>query len=804
MRVLIHVAGEADLGVPSRRPEDPGWTVDARRRLVAQRVAGLAHSSPERATSLLRTLSFGDGQPHTGHDRSPLAIAQGRLAHHDRRGESPSTHLLVVGSALGSGVPTDGIAGALVDLACRGHLEGVQGAEALTVDSFDEDAIMAGLRERLNPGAAGTRLPADAELIVTWGSGAIRLALAILAGALSSQHRVSMLDTNPKHPLEAPALFGLDAQTDRDPLVSRLLALGFVGAALQQASRVHDPRLAEIRAEKQAIDAAVNGDPDDHVNLGKVAAAELSRLEPLSGMTIRAWATAYYRYLAREEGARDWVEAATTQRRRDGVRGPMLGEVIGVVRAAYQRDPSTANAWLLGEGEELNEVGERVHRLLPPTAEQLDLLTRLIDAATLPTPIGLRWPRRTVLAVAAVGIGGAPPHHKGIAQTILGNPPGETVLYALSAEKEPREETCAPAPQGQLLLLGSADLTLGHAEKLADGISADCVHEGWRTSSSARAVGYDNVTPAEAVRSAYRAVSVELGRTNPDAVVVVASGERSALAGALAAATRWSHDNGIPVLLRSYPEGSSSPQPPHDHEVLPAATADLLLLRTAAACVRRLELRSAARLLALGSAQLRELAVVAGGLGRELPRVDDHPVEHIRLCRDLMARVGAQVVELSRLLSAADAAVDSLRARGIVVASPGRPQPTDVRELDLSHCLGLLRVARNELTTHHGGGGANAAVAAASSSYRVFRGGRTERPTALHLLRRLVELLEELEMIGGTLGGSGFDTRVTDLLAAIEDLEHESSAAQVGIVAVGGMMEFPNLDQDAQGDDHEK
>jgi hypothetical protein len=595
--VVVHIVGEADLGIASNAAPVPAGgergSFEERAATRQARLGALATrpSGPE-SRRLLAELDWRDGRPVSGTPgadgahRSPLATILSRHAH--------EVALLLIATELppGQGRPelnTADIADALgCALAADPALYGapVRLCSTLRVTSVDEAELLPQLRGALDrvgvvdAAADPTAAPTAVELV--WGAGMTTLAIAALAALI--ERRSDWRAVEPDQGTELP----LHLQPGPDPRLAWYLRLGYPHALLDEPD-VGLPAAAEaiVRAVIGRLNVAPGIDPT-HA-LAQLVAADLRRQDSTAALAVRALVVALYRARL-GAGERDWFDL------HPGEPYPTLGTVIGAVRA--ERPPrSAADKFLLSCAAVNGAVSDRAHRLraLSPAGRGhiRALLERVDDPAVAPAAFAAadlpdlpRVPTGEVLAVWAVG------HGRPYGQDLVANGPGAEVSGYVDA---------APGAALSLrIVLVPTIQTAAAAEDLQRLLEETTRHGSIRDVTVAVTRPVDKTAPA--ARAELLETLAQHGQS-AEALVLAPIGDKDLVAGLLHALLDHSARRGIPIFLRHTHQGLVGYQQlggllGNDRQLVPVVRRALV----------RLDLDTAARLLGAGSRQFVALA----------------------------------------------------------------------------------------------------------------------------------------------------------------------------------------------------
>lgn len=412
--------------------------------------------------------------------------------------------------------------------------------------------------------------------------------------------------------------------------VAWLLSQGYVLQAIKWAKMhgVDDESIftQEVRAVADVVSKLSKDVPDlTDEELARLTCLWLLRGDNGAGLAVRAWVKAHYEaVLARENAAREKVgekslssmfELASARRRSE------LGPVIS--QAKREGRDSDADRWLAGQ-DDLNEIGKgSTHDFALPSSKDMSRIRaerELSDFA----PDWMPWPgRRPVLYIYGRGTG-----RVANGKSMPSFP--ERIL--LSA---PQPELRRAAPGGMLSDKPPLPIVFRilHSNESSDEANEDrdilrdlVPDKGW------------NLTDAEDVLRRYEApadrsagaeaeiandVSVRvkkiLAETSPAAVVLVGSGQKGVVFGALHAAQAWCGQHAVPLFLQTFvdPTEKNEEVESQFHRFALHADAEAALLEVAAAGLDSLNLLSAARALSAGDQDMDELAEQCDDLRRK-------------------------------------------------------------------------------------------------------------------------------------------------------------------------------------------
>ena len=824
--LLVHVAGTADLGIPlivggRSRPRQETAELTARRaaELDAARTGG-------RAADLLLGLRFTQKDPRADDAAGPApgsappaaapapsggappAAAPGSALRKElgalaRLAGEPGTSsedidILVVGVEGGS-TPTDSIARALVGALRRASAQVrdlVAGRRARVLDA----CILPGLQvsrasiETLERAIGGH----DGHVLLALAGGATTV-FAEVAGVAAATHgdewSLALIDrVGDEHADGAAPILRMSVDGE-DPLRGWLMGLGLPtvlareydgrGTGAQAGGEMPD----EVRRAAGALRRAVGETPVEG-GIGPEDFAQLlwtdtARGDLAAGMALRAWVAAEYRRRRRRYLDRTGLDEAEHP---DALRkGGELGRAIGrLEKEASTRPLAAPEAWLVAQRDFIDLGIGATHRF---DEAGDDLRERVRAALGGQPPDWLSWPSGTVCLLTAQGQPrgrGRGPERDPIAVALLRAQPDPALRRACSV----------PGPLTLRTFIACSDDSLGEGRGVVDRLAAGDVdhHPDWEppgadgatARSYGRAATSDGVTASGAEESMSRAGrlaaqwledQLEERWSRPRAIVVTVVGEKPVVIALLRAAQIFGARHGIAVLLASTvrEDGQNVLQ---FHQFGLDRDVRRALLRATGYCLDRLDLLTAARLLALGDPAMEESAGEARALADELVRAVQ--TEDIDGCAgvilgvmgavgrmidhvppDARARLATIIGELlnpapeskrtsafrePRILALADGQFDQ-RKNSVYTSNDA-----DLADEGAGALLRLLVRVRNKVTINHGSKGLSEATEQVLSRYR-----RESRCTYARLVERAVTAVESNSGVG-TEGDSGVGT----------------------------------------------
>ncbi|WP_311470552.1 hypothetical protein [uncultured Actinomyces sp.] len=661
--LLVHVAGAADLGIPlivvgqRRSPEETA-------ELTARRAAELdAARAGEETADLLLGLHFAQEDP--GADdaarSAPGSALRKELGALARLAAEPgaSSHdvdILVVGVE-GGRTPTDAIARTLVEALRRIPAEICDLVAGRGVRVLDA-CILPGLHvsqtsiETLEKAIGGH----DGHVLLALAGGATTV-LAEVAGVVAATHgdewSLALIDRVGDDQADGGAPILHMSVDGENPLRGWLMGLGLPTVLAEEYDRRRTGAQADadmpdgVRRAAGALRRAVGDDPVtgpiDPEDFAQLLWTDTARGDLAAGMALRAWVAAEYRRRRRQyldETGLDETEHPDALRK-----GGELGRTIGRLEEEARTRPLAApEAWLAAQRDFIDLGIGATHRF---DRAGDDLRERVRAALGGRPPDWLSWPSGTVCLLSGQGTSrkDRPERRAPIAVALLRAQPDRALRRACSV----------PGPLTLRTFIACSDESLDEGRDVVDRLAADDPdrHADWQApeADGATAVSYgpattsDGVTASGAEESMSRAGrlatqwledQLEERWSRPRAIVVTVLGEKPVVIELLRAAQVFGARHGIPVLLMStVRSGGENVLQFHqfglDRDVRRA------LLRATGYCLDRLDLLTAARLLALGDPAMEGLADEARALADELVKAVQ--TEDIDGCADVIVGV---------------------------------------------------------------------------------------------------------------------------------------------------------------------
>lgn len=815
--LLVHVAGAADLGIPlivvgqRRSPEETA-------ELTARRTAELdAARAGEETADLLLGLHFSQEDP--GADdaarSAPGSALRKELGALARLAAEPGTSshdvdILVVGVE-GGRTPTDAIARTLVEALRRIPAEICDLVAGRGVRVLDA-CILPGLHvsqtsiETLEKAIGGH----DGHVLLALAGGATTV-LAEVAGVVAATHgdewSLALIDRVGDDQADGGAPILHMSVDGENPLRGWLMGLGLPTVLAEEYDRRRTGAQAdadmpdEVRRAAGALRRAVGDDPVtgpiDPEDFAQLLWTDTARGDLAAGMALRAWVAAEYRRRRRQyldETGLDETEHPDALRK-----GGELGRTIGRLEEEARARPLAApEAWLAAQRDFIDLGIGATHRF---DRAGDDLRERVRAALGGRPPDWLSWPSGTVCLLSGQGTSrkDRPERRAPIAVALLRAQPDPALRRACSV----------PGPLMLRTFIACSDDSLDEGRGVVDRLVADDVarHADWEppgadgatARSYGRAATSDGVTASGAEESMSRAGrlatqwledQLEERWSRPRAIVVTVVGEKPVVIALLRAAQVFGARHGIPVLLMStVRSGGENVLQFHqfglDRDVRRA------LLRATGYCLDRLDLLTAARLLALGDPAMEGLADEARALADELVRAVQ--TEDIDGCADVIvgvmdavgrmidhvppdarARLATIIGELlnpapkskrtsafrePRILALADGQFDQQNS---VYAS----NDADLTGEGAGALLRLLVRVRNKVTINHGSKGLPEATEQVLEHYR-----RESRCTYARLVERAVAAVGSGSGVGAGDWGRRLDA-LRERVGALEKISY--------------------------------
>ncbi|QUC13090.1 hypothetical protein J5A61_09385 [Arachnia propionica] len=407
-------------------------------------------------------------------------------------------------------------------------------------------------------------------------------------------------------------------------------------------------------------------------DLASLLALDMARADNGAGLIARAWAQKHYLTLHDEE-VRDQQDAPENlvteaiQTRTHG-RPPQLGDVLATaqrrVDESGEQCPSSVR-WLLGH-RWLNEVGKTaVHDLAAPSASDVNRTLSLDELSSALPDWVARPGRGAVLFIVSCGAGA--PRGMCVTERILGKEPDKKIRRAVPGAMLDGAESL---PAEFLLLHSSYPGSKKTSLDAADAARRTQVHAGWKRHVSPSVDKRDFVdqrdyeggdrneyvaTPV-IMRSVSGQVALALEAKHPAAVIIVGTGQKAAVLGALQAAQAWCAEHATPLFLQTFvdkvDEEGRKESVSQLHRFALHNDAETALREAAISSLKSLNLLSAVRVLAAGDWRMDEMADRCDKLRQQLLDVandKENPDRGAGVLIDLLQTVAGLWTEATEL-----------------------------------------------------------------------------------------------------------------------------------------------------------
>ncbi len=631
MALLIHIAGDSDLGIAVG-----GFDSRERSRIQKGRLNELEGvSEPEQIVQRLLEMNYDIAveEEHRDiyvnpkqHRSTPLKNTLQGLAELEETGP---LQVLIIGTAAGEG-GTERIARVLArqlkelrSLVRECYSIQLGEVKALVLPSLAEKDWLVMMEEAMQDSAV------EGEVILPIAGGSTAIVLGVAGAAIASGRDLSMLLTK-RQPAQ---LYPLKISTD--PIRGWLLGLGLptlLAQKCQDDGQVGQAAASVERAfaEKATVDQRADA-------LGQLLLMDVARGDLAAGMSIRAWLSSEFcRRLAAEPGSQSG-EDSWRKKYRKPLKEGNLGTVIRVIQKAPDRNET--EGWLL-EQEDLVGAGENATHDFAALmdGEAAEATRQKVRAAVgeSAVPDFLSWPNEHVCLICSVGTNRQQDDRGDFASNLMKTVPSEQIRLACSVAGEFRLHTVLLASQD------SADHAHNLKEKLESPSAANSRESSW-AQPSAEVISYgtsarDRKT-AEELATLIDCVSEKVRKSlddrnpRPRAILVATLGEKETILPALSAAQNYGAQWGIPVFLASTVTRNEKGRKIEHfqfHQFGLHQDAREALLEAARYCMERLDLLSTYRLLTLGDRKMREHAEAAKSLAKALEeavnaqQIDEH------------------------------------------------------------------------------------------------------------------------------------------------------------------------------------
>lgn len=364
------------------------------------------------------------------------------------------------------------------------------------------------------------------------------------------------------------------------------------------------------------------------------AAISMLRGDNGAGLLLRAWLEKAYEEKLEEENSKLPEGCKYVSVFREGRElGPILGKAG---KRQTEGKASNSDEWLL-EHEWMNDAGKAaVHDAAAPTISQIASMRKESELSAA-VPEWMPWPfQRPILYIFAMGTAC---QHPTIPEKILREPlkngsaeegqsPGERILMRLRRAYPGALLSDSPGLPLEFLILHSSDpgskkAAVEAATSVLTAAATNAWENGQRLPADTVEYGPGDANDLIATSPVSEAVSAQvkmmLENKRPPAVVVVGTGQKGAVIGALEAAQKWCGKNAVPLFLQTFVDKSRGIEDPESqfHRVALHRSAKKALLKAALTSLRNMNLLSAVRVLGAGDGEMNELADKCDSLRRE-------------------------------------------------------------------------------------------------------------------------------------------------------------------------------------------
>ena len=399
-------------------------------------------------------------------------------------------------------------------------------------------------------------------------------------------------------------------------------------------------------------------------DLASLLALDMARADNGAGLIARAWAQKHYLVRHHEEidaGKHTLDDLVTVAK---GARGksPMLGEIICAAQKRKQEledECPDSVRWLL-ENQWLNDVGKgAVHDLAAPSASDVNRALSLDEIASRLPDWVARPGRGSVLFIAPCGAGAS--RDKCVTERILGKEPDKKIRRAVPGAML---DGAGPLPVEFLLLHSSYPGSKKTSLDAAAASSNTQVNAGWERHTPILVDlcdyggdgGNEYVATPTIMRAVSGQVALALEAKHPAAVVIVGTGQKAAVLGALQAAQAWCAEHATPLFLQTFvdkvDEEGRKESVSQLHRLALHNDAETALREAAISSLKSLNLLSAVRVLAAGDWRMDEMADRCDKLRQQLLDVandKENPDRGAGVLIDLLQTVAGLWTEATEL-----------------------------------------------------------------------------------------------------------------------------------------------------------
>lgn len=373
-----------------------------------------------------------------------------------------------------------------------------------------------------------------------------------------------------------------------------------------------------IAARERLVSDPNNLGVDD---LARLLVLDVARADNGAGLLARPWVEQTYHLKRQEKG--DPIDVFIEAKKRSPKnRNVTLGAAINEARIQMLllkkgKRCAPSLEWLAGK-EVFKELGRKtVHDVATPLVEEVREVFREPGVVQY-RPTWLSFPGKgAVLYVVPCGRGNR----------------GELVTRRVLGDAA-KQELKRSVPGGMLegVLPMSVEFLLLHSEDAkSKQVAMDSFAAGMLppVGGDWKRVGIDCVSYEDVGVSEYASapgiidrvcqqVAFNLKVKAPAAVVVVGTGQKAAVFGALKAAQKWCAENAAPLFLQTFVDGNPKKARPQFHRIALHRDAKKALLKSAYESVRSFNLASAVRVLSAGDGEMDELSNRCDSLRKEL------------------------------------------------------------------------------------------------------------------------------------------------------------------------------------------
>ena len=439
-------------------------------------------------------------------------------------------------------------------------------------------------------------------------------------------------------------------QLDESGVFYWLRSLGYLEQAKKWAETEGREELIDAKHKEVVALLEVLKDKQGEATSRELAAGgaiSMLRGDNGAGLLLRAWfQKAYEERLSAEnkgisnsEGFSSVFVKTLKRNGKKRKKNEMLGVAIGKAkRLLKQGKGAEADAWLVKSRHDwLNEAGNTaVHEAAAPTISQIASMRKESELSAA-VPEWMPWPfQRPILYIFAMGTSC---QHPTVPERILREPlkngsaeegqsPGERILMRLRRAYPGALLSDSPGLPLEFLILHSSDpgskqAAVEAATSVLTAAATNAWENGQRSPIDIAEYGPGDANDLIATSPVSEAVAAQVKMTlenkRPAAVVVVGTGQKGAVIGALEAAQKWCGKNAVPLFLQTFVDKSRGIEDPESqfHRVALHRSAKKALLKAALTSLRNMNLLSAVRVLGAGDGEMNELADRCDDLRRE-------------------------------------------------------------------------------------------------------------------------------------------------------------------------------------------